>query len=364
MSNVTKQTYNQYAQDIYENPITIPAGFHIVAHGTNNISYTYAGDTNHTPTVQDGIVIADDEGNQFTWVPVGTINNKTGDTRGTTTTINLARIEWNETTGEPGENKQEITTVAQARAVTNANAVELKASTTDTGTRRFKELVSKSSGEGTAALNLNAFLESAIENHGYYMARFEAGVTNYDSTKTATSQSGTAVDSWTGYQSETGKTLQVVSKQGEQGWNHITQSKAAEVAQGMYATNNNYVSDLVNSFAWDTAIVFIDTYGYTPGSDDKKYAAVHSRLYATETGSSSEGSYGDNYCNIYDMAGNYVEWTTEYSTNPGYPCGIRGGDYNNTVRNYTAYRGNYSSNDYWPDVGFRSLLYVVLNAAE
>lgn len=71
---------NQDVVDIYENKITIPAGFTIVPNGTSNVEYTYTGDG--IPAVQDGIVIQDSDGNQFVWVPVGTINNKEGDTRG------------------------------------------------------------------------------------------------------------------------------------------------------------------------------------------------------------------------------------------------------------------------------------------
>ena len=79
---------NTKAEDAYGNKITIPKGFKIVAHGTaaGSATYTYSG--NNIPAVQDGIVIENGtDGNQFVWVPVGTIKNKNN----TTSTITLGR---------------------------------------------------------------------------------------------------------------------------------------------------------------------------------------------------------------------------------------------------------------------------------
>ena len=72
---------NTKAEDIYGNKITIPKGFKVVAHGTaaGSATYTYSGD--NIPAVQDGIVIENGtDGNQFVWVPVGTIKNKNNTT--------------------------------------------------------------------------------------------------------------------------------------------------------------------------------------------------------------------------------------------------------------------------------------------
>ena len=91
---------NTKAEDAYGNKITIPKGFKVVAHGTvaGSATYTYSGD--NIPAVQDGIVIENGtDGNQFVWVPVGTINNKSGDSRGTTSTITLGRYEFDSKTG-------------------------------------------------------------------------------------------------------------------------------------------------------------------------------------------------------------------------------------------------------------------------
>ena len=73
---------NTTIYDKYNNKIVIPAGFKIVKNGEDNVDYNYTGiianiEAEETiPSVQDGIVIKDDDGNEFVWVPVGTITNE------------------------------------------------------------------------------------------------------------------------------------------------------------------------------------------------------------------------------------------------------------------------------------------------
>ena len=83
-----------------------------------------------------------------------------------------------------------------------------------------------------------------------------------------------------------------------------------------------YASDLVNSYAWDTAIIFIQT--YSTETDASSYASKNKSASFANTGINN-----DKYCNIWDMSGNVNEWTTESSTNSRdskfYPCVRRGG---------------------------------------
>ena len=63
--------------------------------------------------------------------------------------------------------------------------------------------------------------------------------------------------------------------------------------------------------------------------------------------------------NIYDIAGNVLEWTLENYSNPyiSLPCG-RGGIFNATGSTYpAAYRYNGSSTDYSNNIGFRVSLF-------
>ena len=59
---------NTKAEDIYGNKITIPSGFKILVDSTT-------GYTKDNIDVTKGIVVEDENRNQFVWVPVGTIKN-------------------------------------------------------------------------------------------------------------------------------------------------------------------------------------------------------------------------------------------------------------------------------------------------
>ena len=315
-------TKNTKAVDAYGNKITIPKGFKVLAHGTEagSATYTYSGDT--IPAVQDGIVIENGtDGNQFVWVPVGTIKNK----KGSTNTITLGR--YSSFTATNG-----VYTPAQVASVENYT----KAVTINT---YYKELstsrISSSSSENTTARDLKTFIETSLANGGYYIARFEA--------------SGTA--------------SKITSKYNQTLLTNITQPNAAKAAREMYGEVKEndeliYASDLVNSYAWDTAIIFIQT--YSTETDASNYASKNKSASIANTGINN-----DKYCNIWDMSGNVNEWTTEYSTksvsSDFTPCVCRGGycstgnggasDYTSS-RNYRYTAGSSSSN------GSRPILYV------
>ncbi len=171
---------------------------------------------------------------------------------------------------------------------------------------------------------LDEFIRSVETNHGYYIARYEAGKGDGD---------------------------KPVSRVGEVVWNNITQSRAAEVSHGIYEGKESYASDLVNSYAWDTAIVYIQAMG------NKNYAnRTVENLSIQNTGVS-----GDERCHICDMAGNVYEWTTEYSTltvgDNNYPCVFRG-MYDGSSTYFTASRYYAGSGDFALYNGFRPLLYL------
>ena len=101
-------------------------------------------------------------------------------------------------------------------------------------------------------------------------------------------------------------------------YNFVTQNQAAILSQKMY-DNSNFESDLLNSYAWDTTIVFIQEC-----SDNCKYLQQNS----LNSGSIAEtGTTDDIICNIYDMASNCFEWTTETTSSPNRPCAAVGGYY-------------------------------------
>ena len=329
---------NTKVEDAYGNKITIPKGFKILEHNptssTGAVTYNYTNSEEtgeHIPAVQDGIVIENGtDGNQFVWVPVGTIKNKNGSTN----TITLGRYEFDSSTGA-----LKSTTPAQVASVENCTKIV----TISKGGTDYQELstfregnsATNSTAQNATARNLEEFISTTLANGGYYIARFEA--------------SGTA--------------SKITSKYNQTVLGNITQPNAAKVAREMYGEvkeNNElvYASDLVNSYAWDTAIVFIQTYS---GKTD--YASHNESI--TTKAFTATGKNNDKYCNIWDMSGNAYEWTTEYSArsynSDFYPCVYRGGYYNTDnggATDYTSYRNNdnttYSDSSY----SLRSLLYV------
>ena len=61
---------------------------------------------------------------------------------------------------------------------------------------------------------------------------------------------------------------------------------------------------------------------------------------------------------IYDLAGNVLEWTLEYTSITGIPCASRGGSYVYSGSNDPAsYRNNFSTTDLIGFIGFRLALY-------
>ena len=290
--NINKElskTDNTKLKDEKGNRIVVPAGFKII---------------NGATTVDKGIVIEDvtetaTKGSQFVWVPVGTITKADG----TITEIKLNRYTFDENGIPTAQDDKIIDTY-------------------------FQELEESNKGN-TVAKSISDFKTSALKNGGYYIGRYEA--------RTATARSAA------------GNTLtQIIEKGTENVYNYVTQLQAAQLSQNMY-NSIKFTSDLMNSYAWDTAIVFIQNCG-----TNSKY----SRQNSLNTGAVSQiGTNVDIQCNIYDMASNIMEWITETCINSERPCVVRGGHYYDS--NFGANTRDSSiislSDDH---VGFRTLLYL------
>ncbi|MBO5479463.1 MAG: hypothetical protein J6A04_07290 [Clostridia bacterium] len=190
-------------------------------------------------------------------------------------------------------------------------------------------------------------LDSVNTYKGYYIGRYEVGVIGYDSTvNTSNSNKET---NWTGYSNGT-----AVVQKGKQVWNYITRDKASEVAESMYSDNDAVISRLCSSYAWDTALKFIETQNST-------YPTNSVGGYYDQSAPTTTGYDTAHPCNIYDMGGNVDEWTTEVCSSTGYPCTRRGGSYDDNAGNYpAAHRPNGGTTDAYADDdgGFRSTLYL------
>mgnify|MGYP004497032403 CR=1 FL=1 len=288
-------------KDSNENLIKVPKGFKIAEDSGKNVT--------------EGIVIEDNDiiegignnrGNQYVWVPVG---NQIKKSDGTTVDITLGRYTFasngTPTLKQNAENyTKEVTidsyykeVVIYRQGVASSGLDGLN--TTSRG---------KKKADGTYE-GIKSFIDSVKSNGGYYIARYEAsyGTDGKANSKVSNSFINT---------NETAPTTEGAL------WNNITQLNAATACYDIYTTAT---TDLINSYAWDTAIVYIQNF-----SGDTEYSykkSINSILANT-------GNNNDEKCKINDMASNTYEWTTEYSTDASSsiadPCTDRGGYYNDS----------------------------------
>ncbi len=299
-----------------EQQVVIPAGF------------KQASDS--AVTLEGGIVIEDDgsdetkKGNQFVWVPVEQKIKFYDDTMGV---IQLGRYDFGtkdeQKLNGPKEGNAEIGMTANSsyKATEDSNSV---------------------------ARNIEEFVDQTKRAKGYYIGRYEMGIEG------ATVNEDTK--QWT---EEENGSKKVVCQAGKTVYNYRTRDEAATESRNLYnevkkGETKIYTSDLINSYAWDTAVVYI-----MKTTGENRYA------YQGDEGGSSAvatGTKGDEKCKINDMAKNVIEWTTEYNSNTSFPCVSRGDHYRNSG-NFTSRR---TSGETWvsaPDTGFRPILYIVgLNA--
>ena len=313
----TNEITTEY-QDKNGNKVVVPGGFKVR--------------TDLATTVEEGIVIEDVEGNQFVWIPVGTITKSDG----SQITIDLGRYTFDATTGTP-------TMWQSAENYEQEVAIETN----------FKELATFRESDGsrtnTTAYNLQKWINSALVNGGYYIARYEASFGSGEASGTITNQKPQ-------FKQSTSNAATMTYTQGTL-WNNITQADASKVCRNMYPGNLYVESDLINSYAWDTAIDFIQK-------------CSNNSNYANKTDGNgtikNTGETGDVLCNIYDMAANLGEWTTENTTY--YYVGDCGGTtyYPNTYRgstyglntNSTSKRNYSTGSTATGGIGFRGILTI------
>jgi formylglycine-generating enzyme required for sulfatase activity len=114
---------------------------------------------------------------------------------------------------------------------------------------------------------------------------------------------------------------------------------------------SKFTSDLINSYAWDRAIIFIQKC-----TTQTNYANQTS----LNTGSLAQiGTTADKQCNIFDMASNVYELTTETSTFSNSPCVSRGSAYTNSNVYTISHRYDNISNSY-DYIGFRPIIYLTI----
>ena len=331
-------------EDRYGNPIKIPVGFKVASDSGADVT--------------QGIVIEDNDlyeytdetkrGNQYVWIPTGTIYTDTAMTPANAKTIIAGRYEFaygtkdytneaNETVTKPAKG----TPILKQSLSNYANTVTIPSYYQELSTPRAGVASEGLDGLNRTAKNLKGFADSVADNHGYYIARYEASWGTGDKIKSRKTEITPLTSSGT--------------RTNGQLWNFVTEIDAAGYCQALQNEYTGINSDLMNSYAWDTAIVFMQTF------DDRadKTTPYSYQTSRNTSGPSNTGVNDDEVCKINDMASNAWEWTTEYSTKQDSSSAIpyvgRGGRY---ASGYTAFRSSYVATFSSKHLAFRPTLYL------
>ena len=299
--------------------VKIPAGFYYVG-GTKTSGIVISDNVNDKDKYKNKAVVETDLlGNQYVWIPCTTDN--------TSSDLQYTRTEWGvEVDGDDNSRaiKDELTLTDASVTYSDsdtANGINADVS---------KEIVAQ----------IKAEKASVAQYGGYYIGRYEVGkngdtaVVKYDQTPYA----------------------------------EITWSTAYGLAKKII-TNSEVNSYLCSSYAWDTAVNFIQN-----NSTAKNYATSiegfngnwnpqevkdPSGNVIKPAGTSQQLNTGltTQFCNIFDMGGNEAEFTTELNPGTSETVVLRGGDYNYGIVP-AGYRSDINSGYAGIYSGFRATLFL------
>ena len=297
--------------------VKIPTGFYYVG-GTKASGIVISDNKNDKNKYRNQKVVGTDLlGNQYVWIPCTTDSSSSD--------LQYARTEWGvEVDGDDNSRaiKDELTLTDAS--VTYSDADTANGINADVS----KEIVAQ----------IKAEKASVAQYGGYYIGRYEVG-----------RNSDTAV-----------------VKYNQTPYASITWSTAYGLAKKII-TNSEVNSYLCSSYAWDTAVNFIQN-----NSTAKNYAtsiegfngnwnpqAVKdpSGNVIKPAGTSQQLNTGltTQFCNIFDMGGNEAEFTTELNPGTSETVVLRGGYYTDTPAGdrWDTVSGNANFND-----GFRATLFL------
>ena len=269
--------------------VKIPAGFYYVG-GTKTSGIVISDNENDKDKYRNKAVVGTDLlGNQYVWIPCTTDN--------TSSELQYTRTEWGvEVDGDDNSRaiKDELTLTDAS--VTYSDADTANGINADVS----KEIVAQ----------IKAEKASVAKYGGYYIGRYEVG-----------RNSDTAV-----------------VKYNQTPYAEITWSTAYGLAKKII-TNSEVNSYLCSSYAWDTAVNFIQN-----NSTAKNYATSiegfngnwisqevkdPSENVIKPAGTSQQLNTGltTQFCNIFDIGGNEAEFTTELNPGTSETVVLRGGGY-------------------------------------
>ena len=309
-----------------------------------------------------GIVMKDDKGNEWVWIEVP----KTAEVY------------------KPATLELDFSTL-RGEALTNAyTAIEndlhtytdyYRNGTSYTDTWYSEEQTGLTSDEYTKLKQ--KMLKSVYENGGFWIGRYETGISQADSK---------------GYRSYGSDTLSEhpieqipVIQANAYPYNWVRCSQAQTLASSM--NSGNYTSSLMFGVQWDLVMKFLETKQVASQDDLRQDSTEWGNYYdntynINQLNAKQSSDFGANWSvaqnkttrgnillttgaseefnkmNIYDIAGNVSELTLEYASSSSYPCAYRGGSYfNDGSGSPASYRSVDTTTGSHYYVGFRVSLY-------
>ena len=227
-------------------------------------------------TIEDGLVIIDEKGNEFVWVPVAVPDGKT------------------------------FEEVFIRTTASDSNYTEPYSTT----------------GYTEEVVEYNKMKASVEKNGGFYIGRYEAGTTIERKVNVSNKTSEVVVQKNKPVYNYVAWGASMTDVTGDVTYDSMNHGKGAvELSRDMYKSSNSVVSTLCYGVQWDAVMNFMKDVP-NPNVPGKKYIED----------STGMGWYSDNYSegnpskitgvdvdenasnmvkNIYDMAGNVFEWTME-----------------------------------------------------
>lgn len=299
--------------------VKMPTGFYYVG-GTKTSGIVISDNVNDKDKYKNKAVVGTDLlGNQYVWIPCTTDS--------TSSKLQYARTEW----GVEKDGDDNSRAIKDELTLTDASVTYSDADTANgINADVSKEIVAQIKAEKT----------SVAKYGGYYIGRYEVG--------------------------KNGDTA--VVKYNQTPYASITWSTAYGLAKKII-TNSEATSYLCSSYAWDTAVNFIQN-----NSTAKNYAtsiegfngnwnpqAVKdpSGNVIKPAGTSQQLNTGltTQFCNIFDMGGNEAEFTTELNPGTSETVVLRGGDYYG-IGVPAGYRWDVVSGGANVTYGFRATLFL------